>query len=194
MKEKTISSKYSPDQLVFLRGKKVRLRPAVEADIPMLMKWVNEPEIRQYIARFLPATEKVEQDWLGRFGSDQSKEVFLVIQSPKKAIGTIGLSINWKDRVGTVGIQIGELNDQEKGYGSDAATALLRYAFDTLNLRKIVWHAFSFNQRSIACAKKCGFAEEAVLKQMRYVNGKYWDEVILSQFREDVAPVSSKNK
>jgi len=33
----------------FLIGRRIQLRPFEEEDAPLLAKWINDPEIRQYL-------------------------------------------------------------------------------------------------------------------------------------------------
>jgi len=174
--------------IVFLQGKKVTLRPLLEEDIPFLLKWINTEEVRRYLMRYTPATRKIEHDWLEYLHKNQDKDVCLVIQAGRRPIGTIHVRIDWKDRVGNIGIQIGEPVNQEKGYGTDAAMTILKYSFDTLNLRKLEWLANAINDRSIACAKRCGFKEEARLREELFVDGKYCDQLIFGLFRHEWLP------
>jgi RimJ/RimL family protein N-acetyltransferase len=174
--------------VVFLQGKKVTLRPYAETDIPYLMKWVNDPEIRKNIARTMPATEKNERDWLDRIHKAENDLVALIIQAKGIPIGNIGLDINWVERIGTVGILIGEKEYWGKGFGTDASMALIEYAFNTLNLRKIEWMAKAFNKRSIACALGCGFKIEGRLREEYFDEGRYWDQVVCGMFRREWLP------
>ncbi len=173
---------------VFLRGKNVTLRPYAEADIPYLMKWVNDQEIRKFIARSMPASEKTEREWLDRIHKEERDLVALIIQVNGIPIGNIGLGINWIERIGTVGILIGEKEYWGNGFGTDASMTLIEYAFNTLNLRKIEWMAKAFNKRSIACALGCGFKIEGRLRQEYFDEGRYWDQVICGMFRREWLP------
>ncbi len=55
--KKSQRSQKSSTGVVFLRGKKVILRPPDKGDIPLMAKWINDPEIRCFINNFLPATD-----------------------------------------------------------------------------------------------------------------------------------------
>jgi RimJ/RimL family protein N-acetyltransferase len=48
---------------------------------------------------------------------------------------------------------------QNKGYGTEAVGALLKYGFENLGLRKIVLRAKPDNARAIHVYSKCGFRE-----------------------------------
>jgi RimJ/RimL family protein N-acetyltransferase len=184
MKEKLVRAPAS--DIVFLRGKRVTLRPLSEKDAPLLTRWINDPDVRQYVLRYLPMTEKGELEWINSMSNSSNHNVTLGIVAKGTLIGSLGFhAVSQRDRYAEVGICIGDNSNREKGCGSDATMTLLEYGFNTLNLRKITWKAKAFNERSIACAKRCGFVEEARLREHLFVNGAYDDEVILSQFSAD---------
>ena len=177
--------KQNLDGIVFLQGKKTILRPLLESDIPLLLKWINDPEIRQFVSRIFPATENEERGWLERLHRSSEKEVVLMIETLRGVpIGTMGIHrINWVNRVGTTGAMIGEKSFWGKGYGTDAKMILLDYAFNKLNLRKIVSRVFAYNKRSLAYSLHCGYRIEGRLSRAHFNNGRYWDEYVLGLFR-----------
>ena len=69
---------------------------------------------------------------------------------------------------------------------------LLKYAFHTLNLRKIYSHVYAFNGRSRAYSEKCGYQLEATLKEDTFIDGKFVDKLILSVYRADWEPLWEK--
>ena len=46
---------------------------------------------------------------------------------------------------------------QEKGYGTEALPAMIRYGMETLNLRSIFLKVYPDNARAIHVYEKCGF-------------------------------------
>lgn len=187
MKRKT-----ETNQIVFLRGRRVNLRPPTKDDIPLFLRWFNDEEVRQYIKTFLPLTEPGEIEWLENLHKRQNENLVFVIVEAKhgKPIGTMGLhQINWKDRRAKTGAIIGEKAYWGKGYGSEAKMLLLNYAFNVMNLRKISSGVLSFNARSQAYNKKCGYKVEGILKQHSFQAGAYVDHVLMAVFREDWLPI-----
>lgn len=184
-------------EVVFLRGKKVHLRPITKGDIPLFLRWFNDEEVSRYIKIFLPLTEAGEIEWIDNMHKNQDKNIVLGIVEAKtgKLIGTMGLhNINWKDRRAMTGAVIGEKRFWGRGYGSEAKMLFLNYAFNTLNLRKICSAVLSFNERSQAYNKKCGYKTEGVLRRHVYKDGKYRDEVLMAVFKEDWLPLWKKFK
>ncbi len=170
--------------VVFLKGKKLVLRPVSEKDIPLFVRWINDPEIRIFIKRVFPLTEGEEKDWYENIRKKSDKNVTLVIEVKGKAIGVIGLhDISWRDGVATTGAFIGEKSYWNQGYGTDAKMTLLNYAFNTLNLRKIMSHVKAFNKRSLAYSLHCGYCIEARLRRQLFTDGQYCDLYILGLFK-----------
>lgn len=188
--EKTESAGLA-DRIIFLKGKKVILRPIREStDLEACLRWMNDPEVRIFIKRYSPATIQDEKEWFERLNKNPNDIVLGIETLEGKLIGIMGLHrINWKDRTATTGAVIGEKEYWGKGYGTDAKMILLDYAFNTLNLRKIKSDAWSYNKRSIAYSLHCGYKLEATLKKERFVNGRYWDKVLLAVFRKDWLPI-----
>lgn len=177
-----------------LKGKKVILRPVKKSDIPLFLQWLNDPEVVQYLARYLPLTEVEEKEWIERVSREQvNGQVIFVIEDktkkPTKPIGNCGLrNINWKDRVAEFGIVIGEKDYWSKGFGTETAKLLIDYGFNQLNLRRISSTAYEFNKRSIGLHKKLGFKEEGRRRKARFKNGKFWDEVVFGLLKKEWRP------
>jgi len=177
-------------RVIFLSGKKVVLRPVCkETDLDSIYRWINDPEVNRYVEGYLPMTKEAEAEWIDRVS--KNKDIVLAIETLEgRHIGSMGLhKIKWKDRTATTGAMIGEKDHWGKGYGTDAKMILLNYAFNTLNLRKISSSVFSFNKRSLAYSLKCGYKVEGVLNRQRFVNGRYYDEVLLGVFKKDWQPL-----
>lgn len=181
--------------VVFLRGRRVYLRPPTEKDIPLFLRWMNDPEVNRYVSMFLPLAEADEREWLENMRRSNGEKIILVIVHKRsgRPIGTIGIHrINWKDRRATTGTAIGEKEFQNRGYGSEAKMLFLNYAFNALNLRKICSTVFGFNKRSVRYSEKCGYHVEGTLKSHVFKNGEYQDEIHMAVFREDWLPLWKK--
>ena len=132
---------------------------------------------------YLPMTEMAEQKFIEDLGSSRATtDAFFVIEALEseisKPIGSISLNrINNKDHNAVFGIAIGDKQYWSKGYGTEAATLIIRYGFEQLNLHRISSSAWSFNDRSIKMHIKLGFSEEGRRREMVYKNGNYFDEV-----------------
>jgi len=176
-------------QVVYLRGKKVILRPFNKAtDLEAFWRWINDPENNQFMTANKPIPMVQEERWFDE--QPRRNAIALAIETKDgQLIGNMGLhKIDWVSRFATTGAMIGEAEFRGKGYGTDAKMVLLNYAFNRLNMRKIMSQVLDFNGRSLRYSEKCGYREEARLKEMYFRDGKYCDEVILSVTKEEWLP------
>jgi RimJ/RimL family protein N-acetyltransferase len=180
--------------VVFLKGKQVTLRPIEKEDLATFARWINDPEIRDYIKSFVPMTAADEEEWFASLGKRKPNNISLaMVTSDGVLIGNIALhNINWRSRIATTGTLIGEKEYWSKGLGTEAKILLLHYAFDSLNLRKICSQVIAYNTRSQRYSEKCGYKPDGILKDHVFRRGEYWDLINLAVFREDFDPIWEK--
>jgi len=184
MKPKNIPVQKQP--VIFLKGKRVRLRPLEMSDLERCTIWVNDPDVRKFVTVMFPLSSMQEQSYI--FDSTNPKDrVRLAIETSEGVhIGNIDIiGINWIDRTATTGTMIGDKKYWSKGYGTEAKMILLEYAFNTLGLRKLHSAAYAYNERSINYSLKCGYKIIGRKKQERFHDGAYHDVVMLEVFRDD---------
>jgi RimJ/RimL family protein N-acetyltransferase len=170
-----------------VEGKLVRLRAYEPSDIAAVMKWVNDPEVTQYLEAFAaPVSRLSEERWLeaAARGDDPNRRIFAIETLDREYLGGIDLrAITWPDRKAELGIAIGSKNHWGKGYGTDATLVMLHFAFAVLNLNRI--RVNQDNPRAIGCYSKCGFKREGLLRQDRLTAGEYRDVVIMGLLRSE---------
>lgn len=169
-----------------LKGKQVALREIRKSDLPFFVKWMNDPEITQYLTVYLPMTMEEEEEWYENIGKKKNSVYFAITTSDDKLIGNIVLNkINEKNRCATLGIVIGDKNDWGKGYGREAIKLIVKYGFETLNLHRIELKYYDFNERAKKCYEKAGFKLEGMKRESHYINGKYCNEAIMSILKSE---------
>lgn len=176
------------NNIVFLRGQKVTLRPIEKTDVDKLLVWINDREVTQFLATNMPITRIQEENWVQNL-PERKNDVVLAIEVDRVLIGIMGIhNIDWVNKTATTGALIGEKEYWGKGFGTDAKMILLDYAFNTLGLRKICSSVYDFNKRSLRYSLHCGYKIEGTKKKQRLVKGKYRDEIILGLFKKDWLP------
>ena len=182
-------------KLIFLVGRRVNLRPFSRADIPTLTRWINDPEVRQFVLATLPFIEQQEEEWFNKLGKDDKNIVLGIETKEGVLIGSMGIHrIEWRDRICTTGALIGEKEYWGKGYGTDAKMLLLDYIFNTLNLRKVCSAVIAYNKRSLHYSLRCGYKIEGRRRKHHFKKGRYWDLIELGLFREEWLPIWKRYK
>lgn len=186
------SSDQKTTPVVFLKGKRIYMRPIELTDAPTLQRYANDPIVRKTISNQYPYSLLSEEEWIKKISKESEKDVVLamLLQDTDQLIGVMGLhKISAKDRTAMTGALIGNEEWRGKGYGTEAKMIFLEYAFNELNLRKICSHALAFNIASLRFNEKCGYKEEGRQKKHVFVNGDYVDLVFTAVFREDFMPL-----
>lgn len=171
-------------------GEKIRLRQLEKSDIDAIIKDWNTYETRRYLGNIFPNSRADEEKWIERVQQNQreGKEYVFVIEriEDEAFLGTCGLhNISWIDRYAILGIAIYNPVNLNKGYGTEAMKLLLKIGFDFLNLHRIELEVFERNERAKHVYKKVGFKEVGRRRQTRYIEGKYWDSVIMDILKEE---------
>lgn len=179
------------DRVVFIMGKRIYLRPHLESDLLPMMQGFNDLDgTLRFLNSPLPKNEAMERVFIAKqnAGGAAPADIILaiVLKKTDMVIGNMGLHrIHWIDRRATTGTAIWEASCREKGYGSEAKKLFLKYAFDTIGLNRIDSTVNASNTRSIAYNKKCGYMLEGTMRQAKYANGAFEDQVLMSILADD---------
>ena len=148
-----------------LIGKNIYLAPKTIEDAEKYAEWLNDFRTT---------------DYLGKSGKIMTLEKEREYQISK------GIeNIDHLNKRGTLGIFIGDVEEREKGYGTEAINLILDYGFNYLNLNNIKLDVVEFNERAIACYKKCGFKECGRRRKSEFIDGKYYDRISMDILKEE---------
>lgn len=178
-----------------LLGENIYLSPRNIEDVEKYTKWLNDFETTDYTGRSgALVTLEAEKEYLEKHINDEATFGIIELKTDK-LIGSISLEkINYISRRATLGIFIGDKDTRNKGYGTEAIRLILDYGFNYLNLNNIQLDVMEFNERAIACYKKCGFKEYGRRRKSEFVNGKYYDRISMDILAEEFKNSYIKNK
>jgi len=168
-----------------LRGERIYLTPLDVANAETARAWINDPEINRWmLSGHIPVSRQAEEAFyeaVERNAAAGTGHVFEVrTLDGDRYIGNCGLDgVSLVHRTGEVGIVIGELAEQGKGYGADAIRTLLRFAFDTLGLHTVRISYIEGNERAAHLYPKLGFSHAGRFREHVFLNGAYHDLVML---------------
>lgn len=172
-----------------LTGELVTLRPIEPDDYPTLNRFANDVEVELLGGGDPPSptpqassAAAYEQQ---RENPDSINFAITANEANSKLIGQCGL---WRhDQLGRtveLGITIGVREYWGRGYGREAVTLLVDYAFRLRNLRKVHLSVHASNTRAIRCYAAAGFVEEGRLREQGWSNGAYVDLVLMGRLRQ----------
>lgn len=139
---------------------RISLRPIRISDAEVCFRWVSDPDVHRFLGLLQPArTVEQERAWIaGILADKEHQRGFIVEDEEGRPIGTCGLrGIDSEAGSAFLGIMIGEKGLWDKGYGTDATSRLLEYAFHDLGLREVRLSCHRGNRRALRCYEKAGF-------------------------------------
>jgi diamine N-acetyltransferase len=168
----------------------IYLREIQRSDLSDLNRWRNDKNLVQFLgSSFRFINYEIDEKWYDSYLSMRSNNIRLAIceSVSNKLIGVVYLlQIDWVNRSGEYGIQIGESDYQGSGVGYQATLRILEHAFYDLNLNRVHLSVLENNEKAISLYKKIGFVEEGKLRKAVYKNGQYIDLIYMAILKEEI--------
>lgn len=161
---------------MFIKGEKVLLRAIELSDADILRDMINDEEIEQMMWGYsFPVAKHQQLKWIENLSGEKST-FRAMIDADGMTVGTAILSdIDMRSGTAEIHIKLAKASERGKGYGTDAVSALLRYAFNELRLNCIYCRVKEDNIASQKMFEKCGFIKEGCLRARVYRQGRYYD-------------------
>ena len=170
-----------------LRGEGVRLRAVEEGDLALLVRWMNDPEVRHWLHHSdrPDATVESVRGRFGLTGEGFPNLVWMIEVAEGRPVGHVGLlHVDPHHKRAELAISIGEKECWGRGIGTDAIRTVLSFGFEELGLRRIDLHTDADNARGIRCYEKCGFVHEGVMRERRLRYGEPLDMVLMAVLKD----------
>jgi diamine N-acetyltransferase len=177
----------------FLVGTAVALRPVEPADVGAIRRWLNDPRIRPLIGETRPLSPLGAEAYVEKLQRDESRIWFMIVErATGRPIGECGLlrmMPAW--RTTDLSIILGEPDARGCGYGTEAITLLMDYAFGALNFHRVAIGVVGFNTRALRFYEKVGFRREGVQRDGYYFDHRYHDFVMMSILEDEFRALRS---
>lgn len=175
-----------------LRTARLLLRPFTPADADAIFALQSNPQVLRYwdsppwserarAERFIAKCQQMEQDGSG---------ARLAIE--RRADGAfIGWCVLFEWNPGYRSAGMGYCLDDAawgQGFATEAAGALLQWAFDTLDLNRVQAETDTRNTASARVLEKLGFVREGTLREDCVVNGEVSDSWVYGLLRREWKP------
>lgn len=174
-----------------LQTRRIRLRPAIENDYPLLFQWRNNPgyiklcSTRRYSVNWQHFLKELKID----FRCNRHLQFLIELQSSQQPIGTIfSFSLNKIDGYVFITIFLEE-KFVGKGFGVDAVALLIVHLFSILPIHKVYFDVFGYNDFSASALRGIGFAEEGRFKEHRVFEGVRYDLFRFAVYRDSLVKI-----
>lgn len=142
-------------QLERLHGGGIHLRPTALQELRRIWGWINRPGIRNNLYTAPVPFETFKGDWQRWAESAEMYPFSIEIRATQLLIGFMLLQRN-ADTV-VVEFVVIRPDQRARGYGTDALTEALRYAFEQLDAEHITLQVAPDNDAALTCFENTGF-------------------------------------
>lgn len=159
----------------------IELQYFERSDFKQLIEWIDSP---QFLLQWsgpafqYPLSENQLEKYMEHSNEDDADTLIYKVldRETRCVIGHISLGeIDRQNRSARIGkVLVGDESVRGKGIGGHMMQAILRVAFEELNLHKVSLGVFDFNYSAIACYEKVGFKKVRLLKEERKYGNEYW--------------------
>lgn len=173
-----------------LIGERVMLREYRSSDYDAIRSWVNDGETTKYLStRFWPPQTAVDtEEFLHRMlqSSHNAYNFVIADKEDESYIGQLDIfRVDWRLRLGEIGLVIGKKENRGKGYAPEALKLLQEFAFMTLGLERLELEVHMENTAARKCYEKAGFVMEGVKRHAFYSEGRFCDIGMMSILRDE---------
>ena len=169
-------------------GERICLRAIEMEDLPLLVKWRNDPQVYDNFYEHEPLSLIMQQRWFEKLLQREDEKFWIAetLRDPEP-IGTIALvHIDWRNRKAEMGrVLIFPDGGRGAGYGKEMCNLLLKYAFEHMNLNRIYLEVFADNYRAIEFYKQMAFSEEGRFRQHIFSRSHYRDVLVFSILQQE---------
>lgn len=177
------------DRLPTIDAKRIRLRWINAEDTDAFYNVYSNPEVMRYwstpplVDRAAAAEliEKIHADWQRRLILKWG----IALQSDNQLIGSLTLfNLDFTHRRAEIGYALGR-DHWGRGYMNEALMAVLKFAFEVLELHRIEADVDPRNTASIKTVERQGFQREGYLRERWQVNGEIQDAFFYGLLQEE---------
>lgn len=166
------------------------LRCALQSDSDLLFKWINDPVVVKFNARFQRVQRDDHDTWFSDVTSSPNV-LFRMIQEPEtlQTVGSCQLILG-VDAITTaeLRIRIGEKDCWGKGIGSEAVKELIDLGFNSGFCKSIRLWVRSDNVRAIKSYQKNGFVTIGLEADVKFDDVKSVGMLIMQINRDETLP------
>lgn len=151
-------------------------------DVAAIVQYAGNKKISDYTSHIpFPYEEKDAVFWINQahqgYRNGSHLTLGLHLKPDNEFVGGMGLTIDQRFKRAELGYWIAE-EQWNKGYTSEAAKALIDYAFKEMDLHKITSSYMRMNPASGKVMEKCGMHKEGEQKDQILKNGVYHDLIL----------------
>jgi RimJ/RimL family protein N-acetyltransferase len=168
-----------------LRGGRVVLRPLTAEDAEAMYASLDEPVSMRLTGTHAKFSFEDVQAHCARIeGAEDRWDYGIMVGG--NLIGEVVLNnVDWANKSASFRIAIWTAEHRNKGYGTESASLLIGFGFETLALNRIELEVYAFNPQARHVYEKLGFRLEGTRREALIWNGEKVDAHMMSLLRRE---------
>ncbi|HVY52847.1 MAG TPA: GNAT family protein [Devosia sp.] len=167
-----------------IETERLRLRPFNRGDVDAVFDYRSRPDVAEFLFDEPMSREEAAEAVRTRTGqialAGEGDKILLAVERKEdgRLIGEV--SLIWRsatDQQAEIGY-IFHPDAQGSGYATEAAAALLTFAFETVGIHRVYARCDARNHASKRVMQRLGMSQEAHLREHTRVKGR-WDEELI---------------
>lgn len=175
------------DQNLRIQGERCYLRPMTDEDTDLIVKWRNNPRVRNNFIYQKPFTAEGHRQWVETKVKTGQVIQFVICLPDGKPVGSVYFrDIDKEHQNAEYGIFIGEDDAVGKGIGSEVCKLSCAYCFEHEGWHKIRLRVLAENKSAARTYEKAGFKQEAYLRDEVFLGGSFHDVIFMGMLKDDL--------
>jgi RimJ/RimL family protein N-acetyltransferase len=163
-------------------GERIALGPLRRDLIPSYNRWRNDFYVQRTFGSLPRAVSIEETTEVFEKRAKSTEDYWFTIYEKEtlRPIGTTDLfSVDFRWRICSFGMMIGEADARGKGYGTEVVRLMLDYAFTALGLNNVMLTVAEYNLAGRRAYEKAGFKEFGRRREADIMNGVTYSEIYM---------------
>jgi ribosomal-protein-alanine N-acetyltransferase len=166
-----------------IETERLRIRLLTAEDWRDVHAYTSDPVVMTYLPEEVMTEEQTRQFVVTSMTED-AQTYAVDLRAEDRLIGHIGFHPWYAPRIYEIGWVI-HPRYQGQGYATEAAAALLRYGFETLQVHRVIATCQPENAASWRVMEKLGMQREAHFRKCIYRDERWWDEYLYALLEEE---------
>ena len=168
-----------------IETQRLQIRPFRESDWPAVATYTTLPTVMEYMQEGVQTADQTRAFVTQNATGTAVTAYALLLKAEAKLIGHMVFHPWFAPRTYEIGWVLHPAYHRQ-GYASEAATALLRYGFETMQLHRIIATCQPENPASYGVMEKIGMRREGHFQQCIYRgDDTWWDEYFYAMLKRE---------
>ena len=168
---------------MYIESERLVIRKFEENDWQAVHRYTSDSKVMKYIPEGV-FSEEDTKEFININSGDNAEKFPVVLKEEAVVIGHIAFHKYFGDHTYEIG-WVFNSKYYNRGFGSEAAYAILKFGFEQMNLHRIIATCQPENTPSYRVMEKIGMRREGEFKKCIPIGNEWWDEYYYAILKEE---------